>query len=70
LRRGKNGLDFGIGHLWQGRFKSWYVTDEAYLYALMLYIEQNPLKAKMVKVLEEYPYSSYHHFLSDKYLHA
>ena len=51
------------GHLWQGRFKSWYVTDEAYLYTLMLYIEQNPLKAKMVKNLEEYPYSSYHYFL-------
>ena len=52
-----------VGHLWQGRFKSWYVTDEAYLYTLMLYIEQNPLKAKMVKSLEEYPYSSYHYFL-------
>ncbi len=51
------------GHLWQGRFKSWYVTDEAYLYTLMLYIEQNPLKAKMVKRLEVYPYSSYHYFL-------
>ena len=46
------------GHLWQGRFKSWYVTDEAYLYTLMLYIEQNPLKAKIVKELEAYPYSS------------
>ena len=54
------------GHLWQGRFKSWYVTDEAYLYTLMLYIEQNPLKANMVQVLEEYPYSSYHYFLDAK----
>jgi hypothetical protein len=52
-----------VGHLWQGRFKSWFVTDEAYLYTLMLYIEQNPLKANMVKALEEYPYSSYHYFL-------
>ena len=52
------------GHLWQGRFKSWYVTDEAYLYTLMLYIEQNPIKAKIVKNLEEYPYSSYNHFLN------
>jgi len=51
------------GHLWRGRFKSWYITDEAYLYTLMRYIEQNPLKAKMVKSLEAYPYSSYHHFL-------
>ena len=52
-----------VGHLWQGRFKSWYVTDEAYLYTLMLYIEQNPLKAHMVKEMQEYPYSSYHYFL-------
>ena len=52
-----------VGHLWQGRFKSWYVTNEAYLYTLMLYIEQNPLKANMVKTLEAYPYSSYHYFL-------
>lgn len=51
------------GHLWQGRFKSWYVTDEAYLYILMLYIEQNPLKANMVQKLEDYLYSSYHYFL-------
>ena len=55
-----------IGHLWQGRFKSWYVTDEAYLYTLMCYIEQNPLKANMVKQLDEYPYSSYHYFLNHK----
>ena len=54
------------GHLWQGRFKSWYVTDEAYLYTLMCYIEQNPLKAKMVKNMDEYPYSSYHYFLNYK----
>ena len=55
-----------VGHLWQGRFKSWYVTDEAYLFTLMRYIEQNPLKANMVKNPKEYPYSSYHHFVHDK----
>ena len=53
------------GHLWQGRFKSWYVTDEAYLYTLMRYIEQNPLKAGMVKDISHYPYSSYHYFLDN-----
>ena len=53
-----------VGHLWQGRFKSWYVTDEAYFYTLMLYIEQNPLKANIVKSVEEYPYSSAHLFLN------
>ncbi len=46
------------GHLWQGRFKSWYVTDNSYLYALIAYIEYNPLKAKIVKNLGDYKYSS------------
>jgi len=54
-----------VGHLWQGRFKSWYVTDEAYLYTLMCYIEQNPLKANIIKDIKDYPYSSYHNFLKD-----
>jgi len=54
------------GHLWQGRFKSWYVTDEAYLYTLMRYIEQNPLKAGIVKEIADYPYSSYRYFLNYK----
>ncbi len=54
------------GHLWQGRFKSWYVTDEAYLYTLMLYIEQNPLKAKIVQKLEHYPFCSYRYFIKPK----
>ena len=53
------------GHLWQGRFKSWYVTDEAYLYTLILYIEQNPLKAKIVKNPTDYLYSSCHYFLEE-----
>ncbi len=59
-----------VGHLWQGRFKSWYVTDEAYLYTLILYIEQNPLKAGMVKNVTDYPYSSAHLFLMDKSDHC
>ena len=56
------------GHLWQGRFKSWYVTNEAYLYTLMCYIEQNPLKAHMVQDIKEYPYSSYHYFLDYEHI--
>lgn len=33
-----------VGHLWQGRYKSWYIFNEAYLYTLFRYIEHNPLK--------------------------
>ena len=56
------------GHLWQGRFKSWYVTNEAYLYTLMLYIEQNPIKAGLTKTPKEYPYCSAYYFLNNKRL--
>jgi len=59
-----------VGHLWQGRFKSQLVSDEAYLYTLILYIEKNPLKAKIVKKLEDYRYSSYHHFLKKDIPHC
>jgi REP element-mobilizing transposase RayT len=52
------------GHLWQGRFQSWYVTDDAYLYTLILYIEHNPVKAGMVNAPEEYPYSSANYLLA------
>jgi dihydrofolate synthase/folylpolyglutamate synthase len=51
------------GYLWQGRYKSWYVTDEAYLYTLIRYIENNPLKAKIVDRLGKYRYSSYNAFV-------
>jgi len=51
------------GHLWQGRFKSWYVTDESYLYTLIRYIEYNPLKANMIKKPGEYAFSSCRYFL-------
>lgn len=54
------------GHLWQGRFKSWYVTDEAYLYTLVGYIENNPVKAKIVPALGLYKHSSYLSFIEQE----
>ncbi len=45
-----------VGHLWQGRYKSWYVMDEKYLFTLFRYIESNPLKANMTKSIGEYKY--------------
>ena len=37
----------GIGHLYQGRFKSFPVGDESYYLNLMRYVESNPLRAAM-----------------------
>ena len=47
------------GHLWQGRFHSFPVETEAYLLEAARYIERNPLEAKLVAALEQYPWSSF-----------
>ncbi|MCP3874214.1 MAG: hypothetical protein GY699_13795 [Desulfobacteraceae bacterium] len=47
------------GHLFQGRFKSLLIQDDAYLFRLSCYIHLNPLRAKIVTRRAEYPWSSY-----------
>ena len=49
----------GIGHLYQGRFKSFPVEDETYYLTVLRYIEANPLRAEIVTRLENWPWSSY-----------
>ena len=48
-----------VGHLLQGRFKAIIVEKESYLLELCRYIVLNPVRAKLVKMPEEYPWSSY-----------
>ena len=45
------------GHLWQGRFFS-STLDEAYLWAAIRYVERNPVRAKIVRKAQNYPWSS------------
>src|SRR5688572_29426072 len=52
----------GSGHVWQGRFKSFPVHDDAYLLTCGAYIELNPVRAGMVAAPEDYRWSSYHHY--------
>jgi len=47
------------GHLFQGRFKSIIVENDAYLLRLSCYIHRNPLRAGIVERLAEYYWSSY-----------
>lgn len=47
------------GHLFQGRFKSIIVGNDAYLLRLSCYIHRNPLRAGIVGRLADYPWSSY-----------
>lgn len=45
------------GHLWQGRFYSC-ILDESHLYAAIRYVENNPVRARIVKKAHEYKWSS------------
>jgi len=54
------------GHLWQDRFKSWYIFDENYLFVLFKYLEFNPLEAKMSKKVGEYNYTLMYDILQNK----
>jgi putative transposase len=47
------------GHLFQGRFKSILVQNDAYLIKLSCYIHRNPLRAGLVNRLADYRWSSY-----------
>jgi REP element-mobilizing transposase RayT len=47
------------GHLFQGRFKSILVQNDAYLLQLSCYIHRNPTRAKTVRRLAQYRWSSY-----------
>jgi putative transposase len=47
------------GSLWEGRFRSCIVGEEAYVLGCQRYIELNPVRAGMVEHPAEYPWSSY-----------
>jgi putative transposase len=48
-----------VGHLFQRRFKAILVEKEGYLLELARYLVLNPVRAKIVKTPERYPWSSY-----------
>ncbi len=56
-RRAQTGT-IGQGHLYQGTYKSFPVETETYLQQLMVYVEQNPLRAKLVRRAENWKWSS------------
>jgi REP element-mobilizing transposase RayT/DNA-binding transcriptional regulator YiaG len=54
------------GHLFQDRFKSEGIENDAYLLSAVRYIHNNPVKAGIVKKIEEYKWSSYFIFTETK----
>lgn len=51
------------GPLFRGRYKAICVEDDSYQLQLSRYIHRNPLEAKLVSKLEEYPWSSYSYYV-------
>ena len=47
------------GHVWQGRFKSPVIENDAHLPVVLRYIEANPVRAKIVKDAADYRWSTY-----------
>ena len=54
-----------VGHLFQDRFKSEPVEDDAYFLTVLRYIHQNPVKAGICSKVEHYPHSSFCEYLYD-----
>lgn len=55
-----NTKTIGHGHVYQGRYKSFLVEGDSHLWALLAYVERNPLRAKLVKSLKDWKWSSYY----------
>ena len=57
-----------IGHLFQGRYKALLVDQDNYSLALIRYIHLNPIRAGVVKDLDEFPWSSHSAYMGKKRL--
>lgn len=56
------------GHLFQGRFKSHIIEKEGYFLAVSRYIHLNPVRAGLVELPEQYPWSSYRGYHRRRYM--
>ncbi len=57
-----------VGHLFQGRFKSEPIDKESYLFSVIRYIHQNPVKANICENVREYRYSSYKEYVERNWI--
>lgn len=55
-----------VGVIFQGRYKSILVDEDNYAVQLTAYIHLNPVKARVVKISEQYIWSSHLDYLGKK----
>jgi len=53
------------GHLFQGRYKAILCDKDSYFLELSAYIHLNPVRAGLIKEPHQYPWSSYHFYVSE-----
>ncbi len=56
------------GHLFQGRYKAVLVEKDEYLLELSRYIHLNPVRAGIVRIPEQYQWSSYRYYKGDAHI--
>jgi len=56
----------GVGHVWQGRYKSSLIDKENYFIWCGLYVELNPVRAKLATKPEDWQWSSYNFYAFKK----
>lgn len=55
-----------VGYVFKDRYHSQEILDIRHLHNCLRYIHNNPVKAKIVKNMDEYKYSSYNEFLGKR----
>lgn len=55
-----------VGHVFQDRFRSEVIENDAYLTQVIRYIHNNPVKANLCNSHIQYPWSSYHHYINQE----
>jgi len=53
-----------LGHVFQDRFISEPIESDKYLMNVIRYVHYNPIKARMIKKIEKYRWSSYNHYMT------
>ena len=54
------------GHVWQGRFKSFLIQEDAHLLTVLRYVEGNPVRAGLVSSASEWSWSSHKERIGEK----
>lgn len=55
-----------VGHLWQDKYYAELIKDDKQMLEVSRYIHLNPVRARMVKLPQEYEYSSYSMYIGEK----